>query len=55
MSYSAMQITECGNQPRHGKPKKKFAKKCQHRRIRRKMKDLNFVPQYNRFEAGWVD
>lgn len=55
MAYGAEQITEKGNQPRHGKPKHKLAKKMHHRRIRNKMKDLNYVPKYNRYEKGWVD
>lgn len=55
MSYSAEQITENGNQPRGGKPKKKFAKKSQHRRMRSKMKDLSYTPAYHKYEKGWVD
>lgn len=53
MSYSAEQKTEKGSQPRYVKSGGKTEKKKQHRRIRQKMKNLNYVPQYNRYEAGW--
>jgi len=55
MSLKAQQITESGNQPRHGKAKNKFDKKAQHRIIRRKMKNPEVTPQHNRFNGGWVD
>jgi uncharacterized protein (DUF2252 family) len=55
MSYGAQQKTEKGNQYRHVKSGGKIQKKFQHRRQRQKMKDLNYIPQYNRYEAGWGD
>jgi hypothetical protein len=54
MSYSAQQKTEKGSQPRCCKSGGKISKKFQHKRLRRKMKDLDYVPKYNRYEAGWV-
>jgi hypothetical protein len=54
MAYGAQQITEKGNQPRWvRKSPGKINKKFQHRRMRQRMKDLNFVPHYNRYEGGW--
>lgn len=54
MSYSAEQITEKGSQPKFVKKRAgKTNKKFQHKRIRRKMKNPDYVPQYNRYEAGW--
>lgn len=54
MSYSAEQVKEKGHYSKyHKKVPKKTNKKFQHRRMRQKMKDLDFVPQYNRYEAGW--
>lgn len=54
MSYSAEQIEKGCTKQIAGKKSRKYYKKCQHRRLRRKIKaDINFVPQYNRYEAGW--
>lgn len=54
MSYGAQQIMEKGHYGKyHKKPKGKVNKKFQHRRMRNKMKNFDFVPQYNRYEAGW--
>ena len=56
MSYSAQQI-ERQALKRHKivVGSCKYHKKCQHRRLRRKMRaDLEFVPQYNRYDGGWV-
>lgn len=56
MSYSAEQI-ERQALKRHKivVGSCKYHKKCQHRRLRRKMRaDLEFVPQYNRYDGGWV-
>jgi hypothetical protein len=54
MSYSAPQITEKGKQPRFvKKAKNKRYKKMYHRRMRQKMKQIDFVPQFNRFDGGW--
>lgn len=53
MSYSAEQKTEKGSQSKLSKGAGKINKKFQHRRMRNKMKDLDFVPKYNRYEAGW--
>lgn len=55
MSYSAQQKTEKGHQPRYGKSGRKINKKFQRRRMRNKMKKIDFVPHYNRYEAGWED
>jgi hypothetical protein len=54
MSYSAPQITEKGKQPRFvKKARNKIGKKFHHRRLRRKNKDPEFVPRYNRYDGGW--
>lgn len=53
MSYSAQQKTEKGSQPKYVKGSGKVNKKFQHKRMRNKMKNLEFTPHYNRYEAGW--
>jgi hypothetical protein len=56
MSYSAQQITEKGKQPRYiKKAKNKLNKKFHHRRMRQKMKNIDFHQQYNRFDGGWQE
>ena len=56
MSYSAPQITEKGKQPRFvKKSKNKLIKKFRNRRMRQQMKNIDFVPQGNRFDGGWED
>lgn len=57
MSYGAEQIVEKGNQPKYVSKGKsaKIQKNNQHRYIRQKMKNLDYVPQYNRYKGGWVD
>lgn len=55
MSYGFEQIKEKGNQPRHVNKGRavKIQKKNRHRWMRQKMKDPDFVPQNNRYTAGW--
>lgn len=57
MSYGTEQIKENGSNSRFGKGKGgvRFQKKARHKWMRQKMKDKNFIPQYNRFQAGWYD
>lgn len=54
MSYSAEQIEKGRLKTIAGDKSRKFYKKCQHRRLRRKINaDIEFQPQYNRYEGGW--
>jgi hypothetical protein len=57
MSYSVEQITEKGNQPRHVSKGRsaKTQKKNRHRWMRQKLKNLDFVPQHNRYTGGWFE
>jgi len=57
MSYGAEQMVEKGNQSRHGRKGKygRFQKKSRHRYMRQRLKNPDFVPQYNRYQAGWFD
>ena len=56
MSYGAEQIVSKGSQSKFVSKGKsaKIQKNNHHRWMRQKMKDLNFIPQYNRYK-GYFD
>lgn len=56
MSYKSFeQIVECGKQPKHVKKgvAAKIMKNNRHRWLRQKNKNIDFVPQNNRYFGGW--